>query len=332
MSSATLKHATHTVLPVLAIAGVLYWVGGPRALREVLAEPRPGLLFAAGALFFLDRVLTAYKWNLLLGAHAASLRLWRALQIYAAANLSGLFLPSSVGPDALRTVLARREGLPGSIVVASVAVERALGFIALLVLDLAAVEVLRAEGLFANLAFIADLLALGLAAGIVVLLATFTRRSYALLRTCVPGRLRDSRLMSRIGAIHEAYVAYAAMPRTLLLFFGLTLLEQSAMLIYNWLLFGALGVSLHLATVVGILPLAVLFARLPFGGDAIGIYEAAFAGLMTLAGIDPAVSVVVALSTRIVRIGVLSPLLVSYGWRRAYTAAGEAAPLERATP
>lgn len=323
MVTANRKRIASLLFSVLAIAGVLYWIGGPGALRRVLAEPRPGLLAGACLLFLLDRTLIAYKWNRLLAARGMRLRLWRVMQIYATANLTGLFVPSSVGPDALRTLLAGREDLPLNGVLASVALERALRFLSLLGFCLVAVEVLRAEGRFADLSLVADLLALGLVAGVALLLLTFSQRFYRWLDRALPGRVR-----ARIAALHAAYLAYAAMPRILLLFLGLTLLEQSLMLTFNWLLFGALGVHLTADTVFGVLPLTVLFARLPVGGDALGVYEAAFAGLMSIAGIVPAVSVVVALSARVVRVVMLSPLLLSYGWRRARAAAqaGAGAP------
>ena len=91
-----------------------------------------------------DRVFMAYKWNILLRAKAIRISLVELTGTYLTTTFLGLFLPATVGGDALRAYAVSKDGHNASDVISSIIVERALGFIALFVFVLAGIFPQRA--------------------------------------------------------------------------------------------------------------------------------------------------------------------------------------------
>jgi hypothetical protein len=94
--------------------------------------------------FLLDRVIMSYKWGLLLAIRGYSISLVQKLMIYCSAMMWGLALPSTVGADGIRVMLARRFGVRVDDTLATILVERGIGFIAALLTAVASLIILRA--------------------------------------------------------------------------------------------------------------------------------------------------------------------------------------------
>ena len=92
------------------------------------------VVLGAVAFYWAGQILSAWKWQLLLRARGTQVSLARCCRIYAAGMFGNLWLPTNVGGDALRaTLLAKRApGLGRADALASIAVERLTGFVALL--------------------------------------------------------------------------------------------------------------------------------------------------------------------------------------------------------
>jgi len=71
-------------------------------LVRVLTGLNPWYLIASAALIQLDRVLMAYKWNLLLVRLDVRVPLFVLVRAYLAAPLFQVILPSTVGTDLFR--------------------------------------------------------------------------------------------------------------------------------------------------------------------------------------------------------------------------------------
>ena len=75
----------------------------------------------------IDRALMAYKWCILLKAKGIALSFTEALRGYFFATFWGIFLPSTVGGDAIRTYRAAKLVESRKDIVSSIVMERVLG-------------------------------------------------------------------------------------------------------------------------------------------------------------------------------------------------------------
>lgn len=96
----------------------------------------PWHLLAVLALVALDRSVMILRWILLLRARGTHIAASTAARIFLISSFVGSFLPAGVGGDAARAWSLTQETVSGSEAVASVAVDRLLGVIALVVMAL----------------------------------------------------------------------------------------------------------------------------------------------------------------------------------------------------
>ena len=75
-----------------------------------LTITNPVYLIAALLIAFGDRILMAYKWNILLQARGINISLWHVTSTYLITTFLGLFLPATVGGDALRAYAVAKGG------------------------------------------------------------------------------------------------------------------------------------------------------------------------------------------------------------------------------
>jgi uncharacterized protein (TIRG00374 family) len=255
----------------------------------------------------------AFKWGLLLKSRGISLPFLFALKVYCASNIWATFLPSTTGADAIRVLLTRRENVDTKELIASVVIERALGFLASLVMGLAAIFILRQhhhwEERFNPVLWGAALL---LAVGTGAFVLSLGQTTFDWFWERMPRRLAGSWLGQKFQRLHGTYVGYGADRRTLGTVFGLTLVEQFFPILCVWLYAVALGAPVGILFVAGVLPLTMLVSRLPISVDGIGVFEGILVFFMGLAGVPPATSVLIALLGRVMQVVSYLPWWVAY--------------------
>lgn len=292
------------ILLTLALVALIVWqVGGLGEIGAAMQQITLPSMVLVIVVLTLDRVLMTYKWGLLLRLQGLPLPLWRGVQVYCAAMIWGMFLPATVGADAVRAVSTARMGLPLGEVAASIVIERMLGFLSALVLALCSLTLLSRLGAleerFAPLWWIA--LAL-LTAALLAFSVSFSQRAYQLIHERLLRRFRETALMARLRRFHETYRAYRGHKTGMAVFFGLSFGEQLLPILQSWLIAVGMGIDVGLLYVAGAVPLALLIARIPVSIDGLGVYDGVFIVLMALAGVSPAESVAIALIGRILQI------------------------------
>ncbi|HKT71875.1 MAG TPA: lysylphosphatidylglycerol synthase transmembrane domain-containing protein [Steroidobacteraceae bacterium] len=282
---------------------LLRYVIDPRAVLDTLAQLDPSYGVVAYLIFQLDRVTMAFKWNLLLRARSYRLSHWRATEIYSSAMFLGTLLPTTLGADVVRTVLARRIGLGGVDVIATIAVERSIGFLCALILSLAGLVALRFVGMW-DASFSLVLLAgiVGLALVIVALALSFNPRVAALMARMFPARLRTSKVGGKLAQLVTCYQSLGSSRPVLLSFLGLTLFEQLIPVAFTWVIALSFGLSVSPLVMLGAVPLSVLVSRLPISISGIGVFDGAFAALLASSGIAPQYAVAIAFAGRAIEI------------------------------
>jgi uncharacterized protein (TIRG00374 family) len=300
-------------LPKLAvslvlIAGIIWWLGGFGKIGAIMSRISFGLALAVVTVMILDRLLMTYKWTLLLEARGFHLRLLAAMKIYCASMIWGMFLPSTVGADAIRAMSTARAGINTNEVVASIIIERMIGFLCVLLLGLVSLVLLSTTGLFEDRFMGVWWSALAMIVlATVMLVASFSNNVFHLVHDRILGRLHGNRIAAKLRKFHETYQAYRDNTGTLIVFLVLTFAEQFVVVAQCWLMTLALGIHVGVLYLIMAIPLSLLVARIPIGIDGLGTYEASFAFLLSLAGISGAEAVAIAFTGRILRILVFLP-------------------------
>ncbi len=291
------------------LLGVLVWLmGGVRPLLEQMADLDPWYALAAAAVVTVDRVLMTYKWLLLLNSLDQKLPLWQGVRIYCAAMIWGMFLPSTVGADAVRVYAVRRQGLDTHRVAATVVMERLIGFLAALVMGMVAIGVLVSQGHAEG--WMMPVLAIAggtLLAGMAALACSFHDAAFNLLHEKLLGRWRENKIATTLRKFHDGYRSFGRHRGTLVVFFLLSVLEQVTPVLQCWLIARGMGIEVGLLFFTGAVPLSILLARLPVSVDGLGVFDAAFAGLLAWAGATPTQAVAIAFAGRIVQTAALLP-------------------------
>ena len=285
----------------IAVIGVIAWkLGGGGQLAEVLGRISSWHFVTAIAAVTLDRALMTFKWGCLLRSQTIHMPFFRGMKIYCASMIWGMFMPMTIGADAVRTYSSARTGLNASQIVASIIVERILGFFASLVMALCGFVLLsRAGVLDARFNLIAWVGGIGLlSAGVFFLLSLQPRLIEWLDRT--PRRCRNLRPFQLLRELQTHYGAYRQRKGTLASFFILSIFEQLLTIFYVWLVARGFGIDVGLVYIVGALPLAILISRIPISVSGLGVFDGAFAFFMSLAGVSLAEAVAITVGTRIV--------------------------------
>lgn len=279
-----------------------------RELLRTLSDCDPWWALIALAAFTADRVLMSYKWGLLLRIRGYAVSLAQRLMVYCSAMMWGLALPSTVGADGIRVVLVRHLAVRVDDALATILVERGIGFVSALVTALAGLLVLRAllpdSGVYDPALLGVSLLLL---AAVGALVFSFSSNSLSHLLRLLPQRLARGRIGQLLAQLHAAYRSLAGDRRRLAMFALLTLAEQLLLVACYGLVALALHVEFNAVFLFAAVPLAILVSRLPISLDGIGVYESIFIAIMALGGVQPADSLAVSLLARALQILVWLP-------------------------
>ena len=318
---------------ICMIAAIVWYAGGPSAIARSLAQADLRWLAASFAALTFDRWLMTFKWSRLLRSRGVALPVLDGLKIYCASMMWGLFLPSTLGADAVRTYFSARRGLPTPTVVASIVVERMAGFIASVLVGLLGLAYLASHDLleprFSRL-IRAGLLLLAAACGAFGL--SLNRRLLERAHGWLASRLRDSAPARRALHLHRSYAGFGASRAALGRFFALTLLEQLLLIFCIWLNARAVGVDLGLPFMTAALSLTLLLSRLPISIAGIGVFDGAFVALLGLVAVPAAQAVSISLVGWVVQIASWLPWWLAQGLERPPPSRPGAAPSSGSAP
>lgn len=298
-----MKLLVKLAITLIIIAAIVWELGDLRQVGHLLVRLDPAYVLLILAIFTFDRGLMTYKWVLLLGSRGQQLPFFRGLRIYCASMVWGMLLPTTVGADAIRAFSTSRSGLDANEVVASIFIERIVGFITALLLGLIGLFVLFFTGSldarFMPLWWLGSLLILG---ATLAFAASFSQRAFDFLHDHLLQRVAETWIMRRVRRAHQSYLAYRHERRSLAVFSGLTLTQQVIPILLLWLIARALTVEVSLLYIAGVVPLAFLISRIPVSISGLGVFEGVFMFLMSLTGLAAAESLAIALAARMLEI------------------------------
>ena len=228
-----------------------------------------------------DRVLSAWKWLMLLRVRQPGLPAIPVLQIFFVTTFLGYFLPSSIGGDALRAFSLSRinRDLAGS--ASSVVIDRSYGVLGLL--GISAVVLFPAIGTFvtaADATVIWGATAVALI-GVILLSSRRVHRSFANLAGLENGGFLRRKLAKVVGAAIE----YVDAKRTLAAVFGYSVIVQVLRVLLGYFCGTALGLEVDIWVYFVAMPIVIVVTLLPLSIAGFGVREAAFIYFFTRAGV-----------------------------------------------
>ncbi|MBA4394952.1 MAG: hypothetical protein C0407_15475 [Desulfobacca sp.] len=233
-------------------------------------------------LIFIDRLIMAYKWKILLDAQEVASSFGDLIIIYFKGTFVGNLLPTSLGGDAVRAYELSKKSNVMAEVIASIIMERFLGFLssALMAILVTPLLVLFVPEFPQTVLLF---LTLFLVAGVLFLFLFLRGADRVSKLTAFLGKLPWA---DKVSKISSSFVLYRNHPRALGRFFVWSFGEQLLPIVATFFLSLALGLSIPLSYLIPIIPIAQFFARIPVSLSGLGIQEGLFITIFSLIGLE----------------------------------------------
>ena len=280
------------IVTSILLALIVWHLGGLEEVGELMVRIPPSYVLLVFIVNTLDRLLMTFKWGWLLRGRGVYLPLWRGMRIYCASMVWGMVLPATIGADVIRVYSTSRMGYDVNEIVASIIIERVIGFLSALllgILSLALLSLLSSldtqlsslDTQFYPVRWIGGAMAIGT---LVVFVASFNHHVFSLIHDRLLLRFRDTRIMRRLRRFHTIYLTYQHDKRNLTAFFALTFSEQLIPILHLWLIARGLGIEINLLYIAGAVSLTMLVSRIPVSVNSLGVFDGVFMLLMSLVG------------------------------------------------
>jgi uncharacterized protein (TIRG00374 family) len=249
-------------------------------LRGLLASMDYRFLLPIALLLFVNTVLSALKWRLLLQADGVNIPLSTLTVTYLIGSFYNLFLPSSIGGDSYRIYDIAKKSSDGVRSAASVFADRFSGFLALVILSLVSSVLVARE--FNNLMFfIGPLLILLLL--LAILIALVKQRPVRIFLAVT--RLDHFTLITRlVDKFFLSFQCYGADKRLLIWVMALSFAFQLSVICVVYLLALALHTSVSFFYFSAFVPLISLLEAIPISIYGLGLRDAGYVFFFGWAG------------------------------------------------
>jgi uncharacterized protein (TIRG00374 family) len=251
----------------------LLWISHPADIWRVASGARPAPLLIAIGLTLFDRALMAWRWLLLLRPVPAAARpsLGRVMRIFFVSTFVGTFLPASVGGDLVRAYALSQERVPMTLSVASVAMDRALGVMSIVLLGVVSV-VAAPDRAPTGVVVLLWAGTIGCALLGLVVFSQRVARPIVQLAAWLPGAGLRRVTSGLLDAVREYRHHHGALASVLAGSVGVQVLR----VVQAYFLGVALGIALGLPAYFVAIPVILLIMLLPITMNGIGTSQAAF--------------------------------------------------------
>ena len=313
----TLRLSGSVWVRVLVTAAVLILLASRidlRATWAALARLDPTLTVVVVLLMIADRAAMIYRWIILLRARGAAISAGSATSIYLVSAFVGGY--TAVAGDAARAYALSRHIAQGSLAVASVAVDRLLGMLSILIVALAGVSIAGSR-MTGNVGPVFTAAGAVLAAGsAAILLADHW------LPRALPRAWRHSRLGGQMLRVANSLGAYRGHHLAIAVVLALSIGVQLLRILQAYFLGRAIGIDVPFTYYLLFMPAGLIALMLPISLAGFGAPQGLIVWLLRPRGVP--VSDALALSTLIVLSGILANL--PGGW--LYLASGRSGSTE----
>jgi len=292
---------------------VLTWIVDPGEVLQSISGANARMLTFAVVMAASNRILMALKWNVLAKAIGIAVPWSVAITSYFASTFAGIFLPPTIGADAVRIYILSRAYRRTADIISSILIERVLGLIILAVFGLIGVAIL--VRLFSMYVPAADQIAWLIGGSALLLFAgagflttpAFSRLVKYLIDKFESRGHRYFSVTKLIRNVHTSCIAYKDKPGAVMSFSALTVLENVLVIIRAWLVAIAFGVDVGVLLFFIVVPIEQFLIRLPISIDGFGIREGLFLYALTSVGVPSATAFAVGLTNHLIFILAVTP-------------------------
>jgi len=265
------------------LLGGLAWFVPWQQLAAQAQKLDPGVWCAVLGVMLLGHLLGVFKWRLAMNPRVVRLGPLQAIRCYAAGLFANMFLPSIVGGDALRAVLAGRMTRRYEAVVFGGIADRLSDVLALVMLAAVGGLCLRQHlpGWAVGLLWTAAIAAVSGLAVVVLVLRRMLRWSPRLRRPVLHALVAGRRLLRQPG---RAAVVLAC-----------SLSIQGTFALLNMWIGTSIGIEVTWAAWMFAFPVAKLASLLPISIAGFGVREASLTGVLLVVEVPPEQGVLVPL-------------------------------------
>jgi uncharacterized protein (TIRG00374 family) len=277
------------------------------AAARATAAISPSHLMLVLLMVAIDRAVMILRWILLLRASGNPISTGNATRLFLVSSFVGSFLPAGIGADAARAYGLSRENTSGSEALASVAVDRLLGIVSLVLMAIIGVIAWTPEDpgdWRLPAAIIAALLAC---------VGVFWANEW--LRWIIPARRHEGFVTRRLLRLTDAVGRYRDRRSVLVHVLVWSIAVQLLRITQAYVLALGLGMTVPFTYFLLFMPLGLLMLLLPISISGFGLPQAMIVWLLQPMGVPDIQSL--ALSTLIVLTGLAGNLPGLILWLRA---------------
>jgi hypothetical protein len=285
------------LVTVAVLALILRKIDGSETLRAIGRLDLWTLALVAG-LLAIDRAVMVTRWIVLLRAAGQPISTKSATWIYLVSSFVGSFLPAGVGADLARAYTLTQRTSQGGAAIASVAADRLLGLISILLVGLIGAAFWR-RGAEGN-----TVLMSGAVLGVVASVAFLWADSWV--RAVMPPALGARRIGIRALRYADALAAYRGHRGAIALVLTLSVGVQLLRILQAYLLGQGIGIDVPFGYYLVFMPIGLIALLLPISISGFGAPQALMVWLLTPVDVPEADAL--ALTTLIVLSGLATNL------------------------
>jgi uncharacterized protein (TIRG00374 family) len=279
------------VVCTLALVGWIVWQIDFQPLAAQFARIRWGTVILLFGIGIVDRLLTAWKWHVLLVAKDIRLRLGEVFRLQMIATFFGSFLPTGVGMDAVRIYLVARATRRTLDSVSASTVDRVLTVVGTFLIAGAAmlVTAVRQPGDTALWPMVLAIFLLA-AGSFVVAQARWMARLQPIAR-----RILGDRVAALCARFYWNLNEFRARPGALVASGAITIASFVVRIVFVQVAAAALAIDVSFGALLLSLPLTWIALMLPISVGGLGLQETAYLVALTRVGVAPASAVAISL-------------------------------------
>jgi uncharacterized protein (TIRG00374 family) len=281
-----LKNLLSFIVKAVVSAALIWYLLSITEFSEVIAaltSASPIWLGLAFITLILGKIITSYRWQVLLKAQEIDVPLRFLIGSVFVGQFFNSFLPTTIGGDAMRAYDTAIFSKDSTKSVVSVFVDRMIGVFALAVLAVFALIIGFASGQDVGFYVIPVLLVFFLCS--IGVLLIFSTRVYNVMDQL----MRMVHLEKFVLKLEEAYNSFSLLrtfPRVLIIAFLASLLLQINVILFYYFIGVSLDLGVSFLYFAMIVPVALVVLLVPFSINGIGIREGIFVYLLTGLGVE----------------------------------------------
>lgn len=272
------------ILVSLSILFLLFKNTDTELFLETIISIDPFFFISAMLLFILSQCISAFRWSLFLKYGGLEMPYFKLLSLYFIGMFFNNFLPTAVGGDLVKGYYLSKSSGKGGVSMASIFVDRYVGFASLVILALLA--------LLFGYSYISDTLLPWLVLSFILLFFVMSLflwveklHNWALF---ILDKIKIFNINEKIEKFYQALMNYRKYPKLLMIGLGISMILQTIGVFTFYAISKGFGMTIPLLFFFLFIPLAMTVSMIPISLAGLGLREGAFVFLFSKVAVSSA--------------------------------------------